>query len=205
MQPLKEGIAVTFHHEYLHRDQISQEEIAEEGFSADDDFSWSGKLPAIWIDVLKELLASTSTLQDLSEDQFQDSYLFLDLDDVPDLESGYPANGGDWQYKAEEVIQAIYEVSGKEKPFYLAILDQSRDQKIEIHAVFAERSLTLERNGQKETKPWSLLSQLLLVLENLELPEEKAKPARKGTWLTFDQQAYLRLLDEDALALHELL
>ncbi len=200
----KEGsLQVAFDHEYLHREQISTEEIMEEGFSENDNYSWQGELPHVWLEVVQQLLSETATTNQKPEDDFQETYLHLDIVDGQ-INSGFPENPGDWQYKMEELIQAIYEVSGREKAFYLCIHDQSKSSRVEIHASFVKRQLEVITKGSKRSKDWDFLGEVFLELENMSIPTDgNERMTKKGMWLTFDDQAYYKLNEAEARRLIE--
>ncbi len=203
MEAMQGSLHVAFDHEYLHREQISTEEILEEGFSENDNYSWHGELPEIWLRVVQQLLSETSTTNKKPEDDFQETYLHLEISDGS-IDSGFPENPGDWQYKMEELIQAIYEVSGREKAFYLGIHDQAKSSRVEIHASFVHRQLEVVTNGSKRSKDWHFLGEVFLELENMSIPTDgKERMSKKGLWLTFDDEAYYKLNEAEARHLWE--
>ena len=46
--------------EYYNRDEITEEEIFDEGFSMDDNCTWSGTLPLLWGKMIESKLKSTN-------------------------------------------------------------------------------------------------------------------------------------------------
>ncbi|HWV33270.1 MAG TPA: hypothetical protein VN038_26610, partial [Dyadobacter sp.] len=44
-----EDLRVDFDIVYNDREELTEDEIFDEGFSTDDDYKWKGSLPAVWI------------------------------------------------------------------------------------------------------------------------------------------------------------
>lgn len=112
--PTPEGLQVDFSREYIERDLLEKQEIEAEGFSHDDDFSWSGHLPQIWLDELSQLLAQTHLLP------LEPKQLHLVWESDQKI-AGRPENEMEWLFFAEQMIQACLEAGGKELPMELVL------------------------------------------------------------------------------------
>ena len=187
---------------YPDRDDIDDDELIAEGFTRDDDYSWSGRLPRTWLDVVINLINKTR-LHPLNEDALGENDDFWDFaietDGAP-LKQGVPKNADDWQYLVQELIQGTYESIGRERPFTLTYVDaSSRQGDVELHltAAFAERTVKLvriqDRNERTQTLPWSTLQQVMSQVYEHDFPPEDAqlkRPKRDGKWLNLGTEEW---------------
>ncbi len=189
-----EAWKIGFQLEYLQRESLEEEEILEEGFSGDDDFEWSGKLPEVWAQTLDQLLAETSFEPEKPEEA--PNHLFLEY--VNNGKSGFVGNFQEWEYVLEELIQAIFELAKRELPFMLHLVNLKQGVDLKLQAKFATRSFTLK--GNKKPFPWEQLKAVLGHIENLEINEvPKLKPLKKGYWLSFDGEQYFEIKSEQGV------
>jgi hypothetical protein len=134
--------------QYLDRDELDEEMILEEGFSLDDDYSWTGTLPAIWQDQLNVALAKLAVAQS-EEVPEHENYLVVEVRATDGTGIDYmPTDLSFWDYFQQEIIQAIYEVSGKERAFTMEYLEieATSELRIQIDASFAKRSFVVRLN-----------------------------------------------------------
>lgn len=182
---------IKFQLEYLQRESLEEEEILDEGFTGDDDFQWTGKLPEVWVQALDDLLKESTYVTDQPAEA--PNHLFLEY--VNNGKSGFPVNFQDWEYVLEELIQAIYELAKRELPFMLHLINMKERVDLRLQAKFATRSFVLK--GGKRPYPWEQLKMILAHIENLEINEiPKARPAKKGYWLSFDGEQYFEIKSE---------
>ena len=180
---------------YPDRDDIDDDELIAEGFTRDDDFSWSGKLPKTWLDTVANLTGKTR-LQPLDEETLDEDDDFWDITletDQTGNQQGIPKNADEWHYLVQELMQAAYEVVGRERPFELTYLDLSNrqeDAELRLTASFAERSVTIfireDRREQSRTLPWSTLQKVMSQVYEHEFDPDEAqlkRPTRSGQWL----------------------
>ncbi|RFS14842.1 hypothetical protein [Emticicia sp. C21] len=179
---------LSFELSYLDRDLLTEEEILDEGFLGNDDFSWQGTLPDVWKDILYGNLKSAKPLKvkDLEPHQ---SFWQLDLD----RQSFYPSNAEKLSYLLEEVQQAVFEKAKRELPLHLVFFkNQAGETKeITINASFVERRVDLSRkennqSGRTSILPWEELNFILKNTFSGEFIMDTAfnqKPAHKGTFV----------------------
>ena len=197
-EPLPDGaVGVTYSITYTDRDDLDPDELVAEGFTGDDDFDWRGQLPAVWQAPLADLLGATR-LQPLLADKLPDNRDFFELTVGPDQQSGQPANQSDWQYLAQELIQAIYEAAGRERPFELTYLEVQRAATVETRLIasFARREVTLRTGGQTSTLPWADLQPLMQDVFGVQYLYEEAlpkPPKREGQYLNLGDENWFDL------------
>lgn len=93
---------------YLHRELISIDEIKNEGFTENDDYSWEGELSLNWKQDI-ELFISMKTKSS------PDDEIYLDIN-VNNSDLGFPSDIN-WADKLfQELMQAIIEKDGLEMP-----------------------------------------------------------------------------------------
>lgn len=200
----KEYLHVDFSITYTDREELDEEEIIGEGFTPDDDYSWSGRLPLIWLQTVTDLVQQTR-LQAFDEDTLTDNdeYFLLTIEpEAGGMQSGVPADRKDWQYLLQELIQAVYEASEKEKPFEFTYLDNQSSQPAEVRltGLFSRREVRVEvrrnKRSQSRTLPWDELQTIMEAVYGVEYLAEEAvaKPAQKrGQYLNLGEDEWYEL------------
>lgn len=152
---------------YTDREELDQQEIFDEGFTGNDDLQWKGSLPDVWIDIitqsLKKLPGKISSFEgDNENDDFQE--LFIETPDR-DIVVEHPKDLRNWNYTAQEVIQAIFEAAGKEMPFEMDYIhiQASGTKKLQFNASFLKRQFTVTDLTTKkvQTIGWNQLQTFL--------------------------------------------
>lgn len=187
----KEELQVSYELEFLNRDQISLEEIEEEGYSENDDFSWKGSLGKVWVDNLQEDLAQIE-LEDESEDF--NIYLHVEFDNG---NQGLAVLAEDWDYRLQELIQAIYEKAGLEAKLQMKVLHIAGNKRafFEIEGSFEKLSGTVN----KKPIDWEELHLLMEDIYTIDFDEEPVtKPEKDGLWIDPDGTDNYQLFDQQA-------
>ncbi len=188
-RPYGNSLQIDFSIAYPDREELDEEDIVGEGFTMTDDFSWSGELGAAWLPVIDKLV-STTKLGPFDETTLDEDDDFLEVTvdtGFDDPQVGTPLDTETFLYTIQEMIQAIYEASGKEKPFELSYLSfqRSGDSEVHIQAQFATRTVRLitVQNGEEKSKtiPWGQLRALMSrVFAHDYIPGEgTAKPPKR--------------------------
>ena len=187
---------ISFELTYLDREEFTEEELLEEGFSLNDDFSWKGTLPKIWSDVVFGNLKSAQILHIKSLEPHQE-YWQVDFED----KSFYPKNAEQFKYLLEEFQQAVYEKAKKESPLKLTFIKNQSAELIEVEVVasFIERKLSFKRtninHAQNETKilAWEELN---FILKNTFSGDfevhfaSKNRPSHKGLFVNVGDEMW---------------
>lgn len=180
---------ISFELTYLDREGFTEEELIEEGFSLNDNFTWKGILPKIWSDVVFGNLKSANVLYIKSLEPHQEFWQ-IDFEG----KTFYPKETDRFKYLIEELQQAVYEKAGKEPPLNLTFLKNQSGELIEVNvkASFIERKLEFKRNNinesQIETKvlPWEELNFILKNTFSGDFDAEyalKNRPSHKGLFV----------------------
>ena len=174
-------LTVEFHLEYLNRDTLQEEEILEEGFSPEEHFHWQGTLGNDWIKVLK---------RDLDRESLTDNHDPMNLYIHMEIGSrkGMVSDEDFWDFRLQEIIQAIYEGAGYERELAikLLLLENGSKKTYELSASFRER------HCQVNNQPlhWEEMQELMRELFSLESSEEFIKnPSIDGLWIDQDGQS----------------
>lgn len=184
-----QDLELSFELTYLDREDMTEDELMDEGFTANDDFTWKGTLPKVWSDVVLGSLKSANVLNIKSLEPHQD---FWQVDF--ESKSFYPKNTDAFKYLIEELQQAVYEKAGREAALKLTYLKNQSGENVEVFvsASFIERKLQLVRtniiDGSSETKVlvWDELNYILKNTFSGEFEAEFAhskKPSHKGLFL----------------------
>ena len=121
---------------YLGRENLTEEEIAAEGFTPDDDFSWQGMLPAVWKEEMGQLITQTG-LRAQSNHEEGPYFVLVFKDEAGNESEGEPTNWAPWEYAAQELVQAVYETAQRERPLHV------RYKKTRADGTYDRLSLTL--------------------------------------------------------------
>ena len=187
--------------QYTDRDELSEEEVLEEGFTVDDDFRWQGQLPSVWIPVLNTLLDATA-LSPVASAPRETLLTITTTDTREHTVRGTPDNFPQWEYSLQELVQAVYEASQREHPLRIRYHDRRSDSpaNITIEASFLHRRLTSTlRQGAKTTTrdmPWQALHDLLEVLYLPDYDTEQsvaAQPEKPGHYVDPGDGRWYRL------------
>ncbi len=173
-------VVVNFEQEYLNRDTLSEEEILNEGFTMDDNFTWQGNLGKVWADYLSKLFEDVS-LQDVSSDDG----LYIHMA-VGNGKPGMVLDTDFWDYELQEIVQAIYEASKKEARMHLDFIfvEDGENKDITLDASFEDRKARID--GDQPIN-WDDLRKIMSLAYNEEYDENSTKnPKADGLWVDFD-------------------
>ncbi len=189
----EDQISISFLMEYLGREDLTDEDIYEEGFTSDDDYSWKGQLPASWALELERVLGKTS----YRKKQDKDTPLSISID-TADTQGSIPSEYEMWEYLTQELAQAIFEASGRELPLKLEVLSiaKAKTERHVIQGSFAERSASIIVNDTHKTINWmrlkSILKTLFLPDYLPELASDKL-PRKRGIYISPEEGAWYKL------------
>jgi len=152
---LKDQIELSVSIAYYDREDLSIEEIEAEGFSEDDDFKWKGKWPEYWrepISVVLSKLKKGKGSQNLKVFMHEDG----------DYREYFPADFGWFEYFMQELIQAIYEKSGRQNEFVIQVLDKNTQEsrKLEFTFSFYKRKVFVNENEISWNDSSSIMDEL---------------------------------------------
>jgi hypothetical protein len=198
----KGRLQVQFDWVYHHREDLSEEEIQDEGFTGQDDYHWQGDMDSVWLQPIYQLITKTKAAAKTSADQ-----PFLELDirtENRTLFQGEPMDMGAWEYLLQEFIQGIYETSGKEAPLFIRFKQVGANKTYrqgEMHLFFANRTirLQLQTSGSRTVEPaldWDKTKQFLQHLYVLEFYPEQAQekePLRQGAFIDIGEGVWYEL------------
>jgi hypothetical protein len=182
-------INVDFSITYIDRDALTEDEILNEGFTLNDNFSWKGGLNPLWIDEFQKLLSNSKIIRKREEDEYQD-FIEVELEEDGKRVTIYPVVKEKWQYFLQELMQAIFEVSKKEEPFKLSYLDIQGQASVllEFEASFATKTFKSSKNGGTDTiLPWAQLQTVMDTVYRAEFVDDHAvesKPTKSGKYLS---------------------
>jgi hypothetical protein len=182
-------INVDFSIHYIDRDELSEDEILDEGFSMDDNYSWKGAVPAIWIKEFQEILSSSHIIRKREEKEFED-FVEVELEEDGKRVTIYPVDKERWAYYVQEFMQAIFEISGRENPFELTYLDLDGggETTVFLKASFAEKTFTMTKNkGAAQNLDWKQLQYVMDTVYRAGFMEELAlekRPSKRGKYLS---------------------
>lgn len=170
---------------YTDRDELSEQEILDEGFTTQDDYSYQGALNKVWIKPVQELISQTKwTNKPLTEGGI---YAILDENGKSGV-SKTPANQDEWQLMAQDLIQAIYESVKKELPLKVSyrLVDSSDQIDCSLTVHFADRQVIFEKKGKDRIIHWEYAIQLMKMIFTPDYHYELAKEtpgSKRGAYI----------------------
>jgi hypothetical protein len=176
----KSDLEVKLDLHYTEREELSEQEILDEGFTLNDDYSYYGKLNSVWVKPIQELFSKTRwTNKDIDEG----GITVIPVEKGKDEGVKIPADQEDWQLMAQDLIQAIYETVKKELPlkvnYRLVENDLTTDCSLTVH--FSNREVIFEKDGKSRTIHWEYAIQLMKMVFTPDYHYEMAKeePGKK--------------------------
>lgn len=183
----KNFVNTQFDIQYTGREELSPEEITEEGFTLDDDYRYTGEIPNLWENVFKKLYASSkwSNQKTLGE---KGGIKILAKDIHGKITRDIPLNQEDWYLSCQDYIQAIYEISKKEAPLSIRFKEISQEKElfIELLFKFSIRRVELKINQQIETLDWEEgreLASLIFIPDYDYDAAKEEEPVKEGVYL----------------------
>ncbi|MDF2158301.1 hypothetical protein [Algoriphagus sp. CAU 1675] len=165
---------------YTDREELSEEEILDEGFTVNDDYSYQGSLNNIWIDPILELFQKTKWSNNMLE---EGGIMVGTKTGKSSSELKAPSNQEEWQLMAQDLIQAIYETTKKEAPLqvkYRRIThEDSVDCSLTVH--FSNREVSFVQGDKTRKINWEFAIQLMKLVFTPDYHYELAKeePGKK--------------------------
>ena len=160
--------------QYLEREDFTSEELIAEGLSVEDKFEWSGELPIIW----KNRLALSFSKYKSGSCDPKDAEPFIAIE-AANSSTFVPRFLGFEENLVQELMQAIFEVAGKEYPLFLGF--QFKDEndtwnKYQGDMSFANLNFTYSNSsGQVETiSDWDKLQDIVNTVFIAEFITDKA-------------------------------
>ncbi|NJN25476.1 MAG: hypothetical protein HC819_05680 [Cyclobacteriaceae bacterium] len=184
------GLHAVLQLEYTDRDELAEEEIFEEGFSNEDDYSWEGELPAIWGKEIVQKL-KMSTWKKKPGNKNDDSFFEIKIAHGFKTELLYPDKPKVWEILAQEIIQAVFELGKKEAPLQIAFLNGDTTGKAVTTAFtfyFANQSIEIKQleTEKKKSMDWAGGQRLLKYIFNVDYDPEKGEekqPVKAGHYI----------------------
>lgn len=187
----KQQLQTSFRIEYLDREELTEEEIENEGFTGDDDFAWEGTLAAAWTDQLERVLSRTDYHKPGRQPGESENQILVNGEGNSAF-SGQPRNTEEWEYLTQELMQAVYETARLEAPLRITYLRLERDgsDRLDLQVLFATRKIETTRSrasGKTSgTLDWDALIPVLKLIYTGDFLPEKAiqrEPRQPGRYL----------------------
>jgi hypothetical protein len=187
----KDFIETKFEIAYTYRDELTDDEILEEGFNGEEDLAWAGEISNAWRDPLWKLLAFTPEKSNKKALREEQNFLEISINEKP---FGNPQNQEEWEYLLQELTQTVYETYGKEMPFKLIFKNLGSNDNVSIFELilhYADRKVEAltETNGERTNRslPWEEASDLLgqvFIGEFLTEKASKNEPKALGKYIS---------------------
>lgn len=159
---------------YTDREDLTEDEILDEGFTSNDDFSYKGVLDSVW----KKVISMEFEKAKWSGRHIGEGGITLSA-----LEQGktgpakVPVEQEAWQMLAQDLIQAIYETSKKEAPLTVNYRQVTNEESTDcsITMNFSNREAIFTVKHESRTINWEYAVQLLKLVFSPDYNYELAK------------------------------
>ena len=152
--------------EYLGREHVSGDELKAEGFTENDDFSWSGELDNRWKKDI-EFIAN----QDTQTDPDDHIYLHINLNGN---DKGFPKHVEESEMRFQELMQAVLEASEIESPLEAEISVSGKQYALSWS--FQHRKISINKSSSNN---WEAGRELMKLIFNRDF--DSLKTSRKAT------------------------
>jgi hypothetical protein len=173
--------------EYTQREELTEDEIFDEGFSLDDDYHYLGEISSVWASPIKELYAKSKWA--VNKKFIEDGGIQLLAKDIHGkIVRAVPVNQQDWQILTQEIIQAIYETNKKEAPLTIRFLRILSGESFlyTLTAKFSSRKIDFDLNGNEINIEWD---DAKVLLTDIYLPDydydqaKESQPQKNGDYI----------------------
>ncbi|MBY5949645.1 hypothetical protein KUV23_01610 [Algoriphagus marincola] len=165
---------------YTDREELSEEEILDEGFTLSDDYQYDGSLNPVWVKSIEELLQETRYA---SQVHGEGEITVATKEHTKTSPAKSPTNQEAWQLLAQDLIQAIYETAKKELPLQInfQVVEKEKTDRGSVTLHFSDRNVQLELNGKTSQLNWEYAFQLmkLIFTPDYDYDIAKEKPGTK--------------------------
>jgi hypothetical protein len=179
---------LNFQMNYTNRGELSIEEIENEGFTENDDFKWKGKLNEVWLDQIYNLFDRSEKRKSILDQE-----IILKTDE----EEFAPKNFKEWNLLIQDLIQAVFETSGKEQAWQMELqIIKNGQHKHQLMQVFFSKRDVAFAFGSNVKMDWAKAKKLMELIYLGEFDETKAsvqKPDKEGVYLCFDNTTWFKL------------
>ncbi|MEM6735021.1 MAG: hypothetical protein AAF620_03020 [Bacteroidota bacterium] len=173
-------VQVSFELNYLDRDELTDDEIINEGFSLNDDFLWNGNLGSNW----RPLLLSRFKNFNYQNKPSENFYIYVLIDGK---EKGFLALENN--LLLQELMQGVFESSGKEDAltlrFYENDIETTVTWKFSLRELLVNNILTNWTHGN--TLMQEVYSSNLEELKSYLKPKNKSVSTNLVDWLPLER------------------
>ncbi|WP_250632761.1 hypothetical protein [Rhodoflexus caldus] len=171
----------TYELTYTHREEFTEEELAEEGFSPNDNRSCEAPLHEAWIAQLEKLMAQTQP----ETRPRKPAHNFLELHTVTlsgETQTFSPKNRMAWELLLQQVVQGLMETAKVEAPLVVGYnwQENGKQQRYDIRWQFADRTAMLMHAGATHAISWQAALAIMEQSFMIETDVEKAAPQPKS-------------------------
>ena len=168
---------------YTDREDLTDDEILDEGFALNDDFTYDGSLDSVWKKVASKRYEATKWSGKVIT---EGGVTISAIENGKQQQAKAPVDQEGWQLTAQDIIQAIYETSKKEAPLtvnYRQVTgEESKDCSITMN--FSNREAVFSLKNESRTINWEYAVQLLKLVfspdYNYEIAKENPGTKRGG-------------------------
>ncbi len=189
------NLEVGFELNYIHRDDISPEEITAEGFSENDDFKWNGSLNTVWIKDIKDLLNGIDWNSDKELSEFDQNIHHFELKSESTKREVTLYDHEKVDLVLQEILQAIYETAKIESPLKIDFLkiEGPKRENASFVTSFKNRSVSITKNGKTTDIDWMNGKHFMGQLFQPDYLAPPVKPKKNGLYVSFLENQWYQI------------
>ncbi|MGB3464707.1 MAG: hypothetical protein WBA74_05545 [Cyclobacteriaceae bacterium] len=172
------------------REDLTEEEILEEGFTPDDDFSWKGEIDPVWKKSIEDLLSEGNSSDNKELNEFTQTELTIrTVIDGKETNVTFYDNEI-LEYKIQEIVQALFEKSGRELPLKVSLLHKKNGQSTnyEVTVSFAQRNSSILKEGKLiKDLNWENAGSLMSLIYQPDYLLDTTKTQKDDLYISFEK------------------
>lgn len=195
---IDKNIDASYYINYKGREDLTEEEILEEGYTIDDDFEWAGKIDTSWKNQLLSLIDTKPQGKDVVPNEFTQTEFTISVNSDGKISKSVHYDDENLSYQVQEIVQALFETSKREFPLQINFLLKERGKKEEFKVVlsFASRSCEISQKGKIHKKlSWEDGSSFMSLVYQPDYLLDLAKTKKDDLYISFEDNAWFSVAD----------
>lgn len=181
---------------YKGREELSEAEIIEEGYTPDDDFKWAGKIDNSWKKSILDLADIAQQKESNQANEFSQTEISITITAEGKTEKTVYYDEESLSYQIQEVVQALFETSKRELPLTIKFLLIEKGKKNQFTATlsFATRGCSIFKNNTFfKDLSWDEGSSLMSLIYQPDYLLDTTKTKKDDLYISFEENAWFSL------------
>lgn len=178
---------------YKGREDLSEAEILEEGYTTDDDFSWKGEIDNSWKKSILAMADIIKTKKSVTPNEFSQTEISITVTSDGKTASAVYYDEESLSYQIQEIVQALFETSKRELPLNINFLLKEGSKKVQfsLKLSFANKSCSIFKNNTlTKNISWDEGSSLMSLIYQPDYLLDTTKIKKDDLYISFEENAW---------------